>query len=90
MAEPDVEAGPQVADPVKEGQHGAQGLRVAAAVRHGDQGRGGGAAVRCGAVGVPGAVHGSAGSVPGDEAELCAELVGDAGEKVRGAVGQRG
>lgn len=90
VAEPDVEAGAQVAHQVQEGQRGAQGLRVAAAVCHGDQGRGGRAAVLGGAVGLPGAVHGSGGSVPGDEAELGAEPVGDAGEELRGAVGHRG
>ncbi|GFN03675.1 hypothetical protein Smic_22310 [Streptomyces microflavus] len=38
VAEADVEAGAQVADPVQERQDGAQGLRVAAAVGDDEQG----------------------------------------------------
>ncbi|OEV16454.1 hypothetical protein AN221_33310 [Streptomyces nanshensis] len=91
VAEPDVEPGAQVADPVQEREDGPQGPRVAAAVGDDEEGgRGvaggvrGGRAACCG--GGPGAVHGSAGSVPGDEAELGGELGGDTGEELRGAV----
>lgn len=80
VAEPDVEAGPQLPHPVQELQDGAQGLRVPAAVRDGDQGGGGSAD----------AVHGPAGSVRGDEAELGSELGGDAGQELRRAVEGQG